>query len=46
MNHCGECGLDFYYAAELHECAHKGVPVAVPESWVDECMRKQREGIQ
>jgi hypothetical protein len=47
-NHCNECGLDFFYAPELHVCKHKGraLPGAEHdgESWVDECMRLQRDG--
>jgi hypothetical protein len=50
LNHCEECGQDFYYAPNLHECAHKGRVLASDgppgESWVDECMRKQRDGIR
>lgn len=50
MNHCDECEQDFYYDPKYHECAHKGrvLPGSeyIGESWVDECMRKQREGIR
>jgi hypothetical protein len=50
MNRCDECGLEYLYDPKYHECAHKGRQLAgsdrVGESWVDECMRKQREGIR
>jgi hypothetical protein len=36
---CGECGLKFFYAPELHHC--RTTPVVRGESWVTECMRKQ-----
>lgn len=45
---CEECGLTFFYAPALHECAHKGDPRMLAqadamrgETWVEECMRKQ-----
>jgi hypothetical protein len=50
MNHCDECGLDFYYEPKYHECADKQRVLITPreqnESWVEECIRKQREGIK
>ena len=42
---CDECGLTYSYDPKYHECADKGRPAPEPESWVEECMRKQREGI-
>lgn len=48
MNHCDECGLDFLYDPKYHECAHKQRPVSdddhVGESWIDQCLRMQKEG--
>lgn len=44
FNHCENCGLDFFYRPELHECADSRQPLANPYagmSWVEECMAKQ-----
>lgn len=37
---CDECGLTYFYAPKLHECADKGKPAPRPMSWVEESMRK------
>lgn len=45
---CDECAATFFYDPKHHECASKQrrTPAAIlAESWVDECMRKQHEGI-
>jgi len=40
---CPDCGLTYFYDPKHHEC-QTGPVVLAGETWVEECMRKQREG--
>ena len=47
LNKCECCGLEYAYAKDLHKCRTRPEPpYGTRETWVQECMRKQREGIR